>query len=67
MIKILLHGCCGAMGRVITSIAAEDNEIEIVAGIDKYAGTPCPYPVYPSSTDWNGQADAVVDFSAALQ
>lgn len=65
MIKILLHGCCGAMGRVITSIAAEDNEIEIVAGIDKYAGTPCPYPVYPSLNDWNGQADAVVDFSAA--
>lgn len=65
MIKILLHGCCGAMGRVITSIAAEDDEIEIVAGIDKYAGTSCPYPVYPSLNDWDGQADVVVDFSAA--
>lgn len=35
MIKIIMHGCCGAMGRVITSIAAEDPDIAIVAGIDK--------------------------------
>ncbi len=29
-----MHGCNGKMGQMITSIIAEDPEVEIVAGID---------------------------------
>ena len=36
MIKILMHGCNGKMGRMITEIAKQDQDVEIVAGVDKY-------------------------------
>ena len=38
MVRVIMHGCNGAMGRVITGLAAEDQELEIVAGIDVNPG-----------------------------
>ena len=38
MTKIIMCGCNGHMGQVITGICKEDPEVEIVAGIDKYDG-----------------------------
>ena len=32
MTKIILNGCCGKMGQVITRLASEDESLEIVAG-----------------------------------
>lgn len=34
MVKAIMHGCNGHMGQVITAICKEDENIEIVAGID---------------------------------
>lgn len=34
MVRAIMHGCNGAMGQVISGIAAKDEEISIVAGID---------------------------------
>ena len=34
MTKMLLVGCNGRMGKVITELAAEDPQIEITAGVD---------------------------------
>ena len=31
MIKIIMHGCNGKMGQVITKIAEADSKVEIVA------------------------------------
>ena len=31
MVKIIMHGCNGAMGQVITKLAAEDKDAEITA------------------------------------
>ena len=33
-----MHGCNGKMGQVITKLVKDDNNAEIVAGIDKYMG-----------------------------
>ena len=60
-----MHGCNGAMGRVITGLAAEDQELEIVAGIDVNPGPDQGYPVFPSLNDCDVQADVVVDFASA--
>ncbi len=65
MIKAILHGCNGKMGRVITGICAEDDGIEIVAGIDLYDGIANSYPVYTKIADCNIAADVVIDFSNA--
>ena len=33
MVKMIMHGCNGAMGRTITGLAKEMDGIEIVAGL----------------------------------
>lgn len=38
MVKLIMHGCNGKMGQVITKIVKEDPNVEIVAGIDAYLG-----------------------------
>lgn len=35
MVRVLMHGCCGAMGRVITGLAADREDLKIVAGVDR--------------------------------
>ena len=34
MVRVIMHGCNGHMGQVITGLIKEDPDIEIVAGID---------------------------------
>ena len=34
MVKIIMHGCNGHMGQVITGLVKEDANAEIIAGID---------------------------------
>ena len=34
MVKVIMHGCNGKMGQMISSLTAADEEIEFVAGID---------------------------------
>ena len=34
MVKAILNGCNGAMGRTITGLAGDMEDVEIVAGVD---------------------------------
>ncbi len=65
MTKIIIHGCNGRMGQVVSGICAEDAEVEIVAGIDVYDGIKNPYPVFANIMDCGVEADVVIDFSNA--
>ncbi len=65
MVKMIMHGCNGKMGQVITKIVKEDANVEIVAGIDKYMGIPNDYPVFESIEKCDVEADVVIDFSNA--
>ena len=56
-------GCNGAMGRAIASIAKEDTEAEIVAGIDVSDEGMNPYPVFSKISDCEIEADVIIDFS----
>jgi len=64
MLKILLSGCNGYMGRVVTAIIADDSDVSIVAGIDLVAAQPGGFPVYAAPSQFNGAADVVIDFSS---
>ncbi len=68
MVRIIISGCCGHMGRVVEEICLADSEVEIVAGFDRFPAEKS-YPVYTDLTAFKGQADAVIDFSnpAALE
>lgn len=65
MVKMIMHGCNGKMGQVITKIVKEDANAEIVAGVDKYMGVLNDYPVFESIDKCDVVADVVIDFSNA--
>ena len=65
MVKILMHGCNGKMGRMITEIVKNEEDAVIVAGIDTYTGTANDYPVCESIEACDVEADVVIDFSNA--
>ena len=62
MVKVILHGSSGRMGRVVAALARETDDIEIVAGVDKVEGEQ-KFPFYTSIKDVKEAADAVIDFS----
>lgn len=65
MVKMIMHGCNGHMGQVITELAAQDPDVEIVAGIDVADNRENGYPVFTNIFDCNIEADVIIDFAAA--
>ena len=65
MTKVIMHGCNGKMGQMITNIIAADEEIEIVAGVDASDHIKNVYPVFSEIAQCNVAADVVIDFCAA--
>ncbi len=65
MVKAIMHGCNGHMGRVITDIIKNTEGIELVAGVDKYTKVPNDYPVFESIGACDVEADVIIDFSNA--
>lgn len=65
MVRVIMHGCNGKMGQVITGLIAKDEEAEIVAGIDPYDDGHNAYPVFSSFHDCIVKADVIIDFAAA--
>ncbi|WP_343208138.1 4-hydroxy-tetrahydrodipicolinate reductase [Anaerolentibacter hominis] len=65
MIRVIMHGCNGKMGQVITGLIAGEDSMEIVAGIDPYDGIANDYPVFKSCADCTVDADVIIDFSSA--
>ena len=63
MVKLIMHGCNGKMGQVISKIVKEDPNAEMVAGIDKYTGIANDYPVFESISKCDVEADVIIDFS----
>ncbi len=65
MTRIIMHGCNGAMGQVISGLVAQDPEAGIVAGIDISDTKKNDYPVFASLKDCNVEADVIIDFASA--
>lgn len=63
MTKIIMNGCNGRMGQVITRLVSEDADCEIVAGFDINDSVNNSYPVFDNPADFKGDADVVIDFS----
>lgn len=65
MVKVIMHGCNGHMGQVITGMVKEDPELEIVAGIDLVDNRDNGYPVFTNIGDCDVKADVIIDFCSA--
>lgn len=65
MVKIIMHGCNGHMGQVISGLVEEDPSAEIVAGFDIADRGLCSYPVFTDMEACSVEADVIIDFSTA--
>lgn len=63
MTKIIMSGCKGKMGRVITEAVKQREDCAIVAGLDLQAEADGDYPVFSSPEDIDVKADVIIDFS----
>ena len=65
MIRILINGCNGKMGQVVSELAKKDEEIEIVGGFD-ISKREDEYPVFTKIDEINVRPDVIVDFSIPI-
>lgn len=63
MTNIILSGCNGKMGQVISRLAEERDDINIVFGFDIDTKCKFGYPVYSDFALAKDRADVVIDFS----
>jgi len=63
MLRIMISGCNGYMGRVVAAIAAGDADAAVVAGVDVSTADSGGFPVFASPMDFTGDTDVVIDFS----
>lgn len=66
MTRIIMCGCNGKMGRVISQLVKEDASSEIVAGIDISGEQLDSYPVYKTIGECKDEADVLIDFSSPV-
>lgn len=64
MIHLVISGCNGRMGQVVADLCKQEEEIQIVAGIDLHPEKRSDFPVYADPMEYVGPADVVIDFSA---
>lgn len=64
MVRVIMSGCNGYMGRVVTEIIAADEDAQIVAGIDLVDNGDKTYPVFTNIADCDVEADVIIDFSS---
>ena len=65
MIRVIMHGCNGRMGQVICGLVAQEEDMEIVAGVDVSDHISNPFPVFASIADCDVEADVIIDFASA--
>ena len=64
MIKVILNGCSGKMGKMVVESSSQFPNLEIIAGIDKFPSD-TNFPIFKSIEDVNVEYDVLLDFSRA--
>ena len=65
MVEVILHGCNGRMGQMLSELISKDEEMKVVAGIEPSGEAKNDYPVYKSFDELKETADVIIDFSTA--
>jgi 4-hydroxy-tetrahydrodipicolinate reductase len=65
MLKIIISGCNGRMGRVVAALCDEAEDISVVAGFDILGANDREFPVFSSPKACTVTAEVVIDFSSS--
>ena len=64
MLRVILNGCSGRMGKVLTTQIKTIEGMEVVAGIDLNE-SPRDYPIYKSLQESPVKGEVMIDFSSS--
>ena len=65
MVRVVINGCNGKMGKMLDEVIASMEDVVIVAGVDVEDQGIYSYPVYSSIEQCQQEVDAVIDFTIA--
>lgn len=63
MVKILLSGCNGTMGKVIAKSVEDRDDCAIIAGLDVNTSPNGSFPIFGNADDIDVDCDVIIDFS----
>ncbi len=63
MIKLIISGCNGRMGQVVVRMCDQNQNVQVVAGLDPRGEKKNDFPVYTAPLEYAGEADVIIDFS----
>ncbi len=63
LVKVMISGCNGKMGRVVSAMCEAQPGIQTAAGIDVNTVPQNDYPVYADPMEYPGSVDCIIDFS----
>ncbi|MBR6700986.1 MAG: 4-hydroxy-tetrahydrodipicolinate reductase [Firmicutes bacterium] len=63
MLRIILHGSSGRMGKVLRGMIAEAPDMTVAAGIDAFPDPEADFPQVAKAADCDADGDVVIDFS----
>ena len=63
MIRVLVNGCNGKMGQVVSKIVTDTPDIEMLCGVDKADTGDNKFPVYTDLSKIETMPDVIIDFS----
>ncbi len=64
MTRVIIRGCNGRMGKMITEQLKSSDTCEIAAGIDRFDDKTNSYPVFAEFSECNAAADVIIDFAS---
>ena len=63
MINVLVNGCNGKMGQIVSDLIQKKENMEVTGGVDKEKTVNSIYPVYSNPNDITEKPDVIIDFS----
>ncbi|WP_195251276.1 4-hydroxy-tetrahydrodipicolinate reductase [Romboutsia sp. 1001713B170207_170306_H8] len=66
MLKVIINGCSGKMGRVLANCVNEDSNLELVCGVSPQNNNDLGFKAYSSFDYVSENADVIIDFSHHL-
>ncbi len=64
MLNVIICGVNGAMGQVLKSTIEKQDDMQVIAGVDKFPDSmKNPFPVYQNIFECEGSPQVIIDFS----
>ena len=64
--NVLINGASGKMGNELFSVIKENEEFEVVCGVDKNEDLNGEFPIYSKIEDINEKVEVIIDFSVPV-